>query len=219
MVKGKRFVLNKVFEGFPKEHDLKVEEYELPSLKDGAVYLSVDPYMRAYISEMSVIGNTMMGTQVAKILESKNDKFPPGRYVVGTFGWQTHTISSDERLRLVPDLGGLPPSLCLGVLGMPGNTAYFGFLEICQPKPGETVVVSGAGGAVGSLVGQIAKIKGCTVIGIAGSDEKGKWLTEELGFDHFINYKTANVADELKKVAPNGVDCYFDNVSNNILFK
>ncbi|XP_028144094.1 prostaglandin reductase 1 [Diabrotica virgifera virgifera] len=217
MVKGKRFVLNKVFEGFPKEDDFKMEEYELPSIKYGeflteAVYLSVDPYMRAYISEMSVVGKTMMGTQVAKILESKNAKYPPGKYVVGTFGWQTHTVSNDERLRLVPDLEGLPPSLCLGVLGMPGNTAYFGFLEICQPKPGETVVVSGAAGAVGSHVGQIAKIKGCTVIGIAGSDEKGKWLTEELGFDHFINYKTANVAEELKNAAPKGVDCYFDNV-------
>lgn len=95
------------------------------------------------------------------------------------------------------------------------NTAYFGFLEICKPKPGETVVVSGAAGAVGSLVGQIAKIKGCKVIGIAGSDEKGKWLTEELGFDHFINYKTDDVEKALKEAAPKGVDCYFDNVSRD----
>uniref|UniRef100_A0A6P7FDR9 15-oxoprostaglandin 13-reductase n=1 Tax=Diabrotica virgifera virgifera TaxID=50390 RepID=A0A6P7FDR9_DIAVI len=96
------------------------------------------------------------------------------------------------------------------------NSSYFGLLELCQPKEGETVVVSGAAGAVGSHVGQIAKIKGCTVIGIAGSDEKGKWLTEELGFDHFINYKTANIPEELKKAAPKGIDCYFDNVGREI---
>ncbi|XP_072386098.1 prostaglandin reductase 1-like isoform X2 [Diabrotica undecimpunctata] len=167
MVKGKRFVLQKVFEGFPKESDFKVEEYELPPVKNGeflaeAMYLSVDPYMRAYVSNSSMIGTTMIGSQVAK------------------------------------------------------NTSYFGFLELCQPKQGETVVVSGAAGAVGSHVGQIAKIKGCTVIGIAGSDEKGKWLTEELGFDHFINYKTANIPEELKKAAPKGIDCYFDNVGGEI---
>jgi len=99
---------------------------------------------------------------------------------------------------------------------MPGNTAYFGFLEICKPKAGETVVVSGAAGAVGHHVGQIAKFKGCKVIGIAGSDKKGQWLTKELGFDHFINYKTQNVEEELKKVAPEGIDCYFDNVGGEI---
>ncbi|CAG9836167.1 unnamed protein product [Diabrotica balteata] len=164
MVKGKRFVLTKDFEGFPKESDFKLEEYELASINEGeflaeAVYLSVDPYMRA---KASSVGKTMTGFQVAK------------------------------------------------------HTSYFGFLELCQPKSGETVVVSGAAGAVGSHVGQIAKIKGCTVIGIAGSDEKGKWLTEELGFDHFINYKTANIAEELKKAAPNGVDCYFDNVGGEL---
>ncbi|XP_072386097.1 prostaglandin reductase 1-like isoform X1 [Diabrotica undecimpunctata] len=227
MVKGKRFVLQKVFEGFPKESDFKVEEYELPPVKNGeflaeAMYLSVDPYMRAYVSNSSMIGTTMIGSQVAKILESKNPKFPPGKYVVGYFGWQTHTVASGERAGntfppfLIPDLGELPISLALGVLGMPGNTSYFGFLELCQPKQGETVVVSGAAGAVGSHVGQIAKIKGCTVIGIAGSDEKGKWLTEELGFDHFINYKTANIPEELKKAAPKGIDCYFDNVGGEI---
>ncbi|XP_072386095.1 prostaglandin reductase 1-like [Diabrotica undecimpunctata] len=221
MVKGKRFVLTKDFEGFPKESDFKLEEYELASINEGeflaeAVYLSVDPYMRAKASSWSMVGKTMTGSQVAKILESKNPKFPPGKHVVGNFGWQTHTVSNGESIQLVPDLGELPLSLSLGVLGMPGNTSYFGFLELCQPKSGETVVVSGAAGAVGSHVGQIAKIKGCTVIGIAGSDEKGKWLTEKLGFDHFINYKTANIAEELKKAAPKGVDCYFDNVGGEI---
>lgn len=115
-------------------------------------------------------------------------------------------------IQKLPDLGGLSPSLGLGAIGMPGNTAYFGFLEICQPKPGDVVVISGAAGAVGSLVGQIAKIKGCYVIGFAGHDDKVKWLVEELGFDKAYNYKTADWTASLKEAAPNGVDCYFDNV-------
>lgn len=117
---------------------------------------------------------------------------------------------------VLPKFGNLPSSLGLGHLGMPGNTAYFGFLDICQPKEGEVVVVSGAAGAVGSLVGQIAKIKGCKVIGIAGSDDKCAWLKEEVGFDHAINYKTQSIDDELKKCAPDGIDCYFDNVGGEI---
>lgn len=117
---------------------------------------------------------------------------------------------------MLPSFGKLPVSLGLGHLGMPGNTAYFGFLEICKPKEGEVVVVSGAAGAVGSLVGQIAKIKGCKVIGIAGSDDKCAWLTNEIGFDHAINYKTESIGDVLKQYAPDGVDCYFDNVGGEM---
>ncbi|XP_025829394.1 prostaglandin reductase 1 [Agrilus planipennis] len=226
MMKARKFILVQHFKGLPKKEDVKIVEEELPPLKTGeflaeAVYLSVDPYMRAYEPRFQ-IGSSIIGGQVAKILESKNPEFPVGAYIFGSYGWRTHTvgpIEGDEgmpRQYRLPDFAGHPYSLALGVLGMPGNTAYFGFLDLCKPKEGETVVVSGAAGAVGSIVGQIAKIKKCKVIGIAGSDEKGKWLTDELGFDHFINYKTSNVAQKLKEAAPNGIDCYFDNVGGEI---
>jgi len=227
MVKAKKYVLDKHFCGFPKEGDLKIVEEELPPLKNGeflaeAVYLSVDPFMRAYEPRLE-LGTTFIGYQVAKIIESKSEKYSVGKYIVGAFGWRTHTVSDGTTnvtafpgVWLLPKMDGLPLSLGIGALGRIGNTAYFGFLEICQPKTGETVVVSGAAGAVGSHVGQIAKMKGCKVIGIAGSDEKGKWLVDELGFDHFINYKKADIAKTLAEYAPEGVDCYFDNVGGEI---
>ncbi|KAF2900196.1 hypothetical protein ILUMI_05991 [Ignelater luminosus] len=227
MVKAKKYVLLQHFSGFPKESDLKLVKEELPELKDGeflveAVYLSVDPYMRAYEPRLE-LGTVFIGAQVAKIIESKSREYPVGKYVVGDFGWRSHTIADEKAakseallVQILPDLGQLPLSLGLGILGMPGNTAYFGFLEICEPKAGETVVVSGAAGAVGSHVGQIAKIKGCKVIGIAGDDEKGKWLLDELGFDYFINYKKPYLAKTLAQCAPNGIDCYFDNVGGEI---
>lgn len=157
-----------------------------------------------------------------RVLESKHPKFPKGALVCGSYGWRTHSIFNPDTEKasipsyVLPSFGELPISLGLGPLGMPGNTAYFGFLDICKPKAGEVVVVTGAAGAVGSIVGQIAKLKGCIVIGVAGSDEKCKWLEEKLGFDRAINYKTADVKAELKKAAPDGVDCYFDNVGGTI---
>lgn len=154
------------------------------------------------------------------MLESKNPKYPVGAYVFGYFGWRTFSTFNPEDMEskpyVLPEFGKLPRSLAIGAVGMPGNTAYFGLLEICKPKAGETLVVSGAAGAVGSLVGQIGKLKGLKVIGIAGSDDKCELLLKEWGFDHAINYKTANVDEELKKAAPNGVDCYFDNVGGEI---
>ncbi|CAD6230530.1 GSCOCG00006804001-RA-CDS [Cotesia congregata] len=230
MVVAKKYVVVKYFEGEPKSTDLKLINEELPSLKNGEIlveaeYLSVDPYMRLYIKQ-APLNSTMIGTQIAIIVESKNANYPVGKRIVGHLGWRTHTIINmkdfDEdsllelKPELLPDTGDLPISLGLGVLGLIGHTAYFGLMEICKPKAGETLVVSGAAGAVGSHVGQIGKILGMKVIGIAGSDEKCKWITSDLGFDHAINYNTQDVATELKKVAPQGVDCYFDNVGGEI---
>ncbi|XP_011164079.1 prostaglandin reductase 1 [Solenopsis invicta] len=229
MMKAKKYVLVKHFENEVKPTDLQLVEEELPKLQDGeylaeAEYLSVDPYMRPYVQRFPV-GITMIGGQVAKIIESKNPDFPVGKRVCGYLGWRTHTIVKpntpdnpimNQPAYILPDMGDLPPSLALGVLGMPGNTAYFGLMELCKPKSGETIVISGAAGAVGSHVGQIAKNLGLTVIGICGSDEKCKWLTEELGFDSAINYKTAPIASKLRETAPKGVDCYFDNVGGDI---
>ena len=171
----------------------------------------------------------MIGLQVGKITESRHSRFPEGAFIVGNFGWRTHTVVDPDAYDafhptyLLPPLGPLPRSLGVGHLGMPGNTAYFGLLELCDPKEGETVVVSGAAGAVGMMVGQIAKVKGCRVVGFAGSDEKCRWLEEELGFDRAINYKRGDLSRALQEAAPAGVDCYFDNVggqlSSTVIYK
>ncbi|XP_055526141.1 prostaglandin reductase 1-like [Wyeomyia smithii] len=221
MLIAKKWIYAKAFSGYPTAENFRLEEETLGELKEDeilaeAIFLSVDPYMRPYMGQYPV-GTVMIGGQVAKVVKSKNSKFPEGRFIFGNFGWRTHTICNpsvgDFRAKpyVLPDFGEVPLSLGLGVLGMPGNSAYFGFLEICKPKECETVVVSGAAGAVGSLVGQIAKIKGCTVVGITGTDEKCEWI-KNIGYDYAINYKTQDIKAELKKAAPKGVDCYFDNV-------
>ncbi len=211
----------------PKESDFELVSEPLPPLKDGQIllrtqYLSVDPYMRGRMTGVRSyadpvnIGQLMVGGTVGEVIESRNSAFVAGQIVVGFWGWQEFAVSDGSGLRpLDPNLA--PPSTALGVLGMPGMTAYFGFLEICQPKAGEIVVVSGAAGAVGSLVGQVAKIKGCKVVGIAGSDEKVAWLKDELGFDAAFNYKTtSDFVVRLQQLCPNGVDCYFDNVGGAV---
>ncbi|KAJ8931538.1 hypothetical protein NQ314_015535 [Rhamnusium bicolor] len=209
MVKAKVYILDKRFDGFPKEEFLAE-----------AVYISVDPYMRIREPNLN-LGDTFIGDQVAKVLESKNHKYPVGKYIVGHFGWRTHTVSDGSGsifggTFVLPEFGNLPLSYALGILGMPGNTAYFGFLEILKPKVGQTIAITGAAGAVGSIVGQLAKAKGLTVIGVTGSDEKRKWLVDELGFDQVINYKTADLNKVLPEVAPKGIDLYFDNVGGEI---
>jgi len=213
--------------GMPKESDFKLVESPVPSPGPGemvvkALYVSVDPYMRGRMNDAKSyaapveIGGVMCGGAVGQVIESNNPKFKVGDIVQSEFGWQEYAVSDGKGVRKI-DPSIAPISTAIGILGMPGLTAYFGLLEIGQPKAGETVVISGAAGAVGMAVGQIAKIKGCRVIGIAGTDEKVKYLIDELGFDGAFNYKTTkNYVEELKKLCPKGIDVYFDNVGGTV---
>ncbi|KAM5191584.1 prostaglandin reductase 1-like [Mantella aurantiaca] len=178
-------------------------------------FWSVDPYMRPYSKRTLKDGDVMMGTQVARVVESKNPAYVVGDYYVARAGWTTHFISDGKLLHALPSNWpeSLPRSLALGAVGMPGITAYIGLKEICDPKPGEVLLVNSAAGAVGTIVGQIAKIKGCKVVGSAGSDEKVAYL-KEIGFDEAFNYKTVSSLEEtLKMASPEGYDCYFENVA------
>ena len=213
--------------GFPKLSDFQIVEQPAPIPGDGellleTMWLSVDPYMRGRMSDAKSyaepvkLGDVMVGGTIARVVESKAEGFQAGDIVAAFSGWQRYSIALPKQLRkLDPKLGSVSASL--GILGMPGLTAYFGLLDVCDPKAGETVVVSGAAGAVGSIVGQIAKIKGCRVVGIAGTDDKVKWLVDELGFDAAYNYKTTpNHLAKLRELCPKGIDVYFDNVGGDI---
>jgi hypothetical protein len=213
--------------GYPKLSDFKLISTPIPAPKTGealvrTIYLSVDPYMRgrmnigaSYTAGVQ-IGEVMVGGVVGRVSESANANFQVGDIVVGNLGWQEYAVSNGDNLRKVdPTLA--PISTTLGVLGMPGLTAYFGLLEIGKPRPEETVFVSGAAGAVGSIVGQIAKIHGCRVVGSAGSDAKVDYVVRELGFDAAFNYKTTeDYRAKLAELCPNGIDVYFDNVGGKI---
>ncbi len=187
------------------------------------LYLSLDPAMRGWMNDSKAsyippvgINEVMRALAVGKVTASKNPKFAVGDHVTGLLGVQEYAYSNGQGLTKVdPKLAPLP--VYLSTLGMPGMTGYFGLLEVGQPKAGDTVVVSGAAGAVGSVVGQIAKIKGARVVGIAGGADKCRYLVEELGFDAAIDYKTENVTDALKIHCPDGVNVYFDNVGGDIL--
>ncbi|MEH6618239.1 NADP-dependent oxidoreductase [Maribacter arcticus] len=201
------------------DKELNISEGEI-LLK--STYISVDPYLRGRMSEAKSyippfeIGQPMSSGVVAEVIASKNDNYKKGNFVAGILPWKTQQISNGEGLQKV-DKEKAPLSAYLGILGMTGLTAFLGLHEIGKPKKGETLVVSGAAGAVGSVVGQIGKILGLNVIGIAGSDEKVNMLTSELGFDHGINYKTTkDMKSAIQKAAPNGVDIYFDNVGGPI---
>lgn len=217
-MKAYKYVLKKSFAGVPSDENIELIEFELKDELDEmevlfqSVYLSVDPYMRIFGTEQ---GNVMAGEHLAEVIKTRNGEFPLGTLVLSKAGWQSHYISKGEGTSpLIFDLGSTRLSYTLGILGMPGATAYCGF-NLCEPKSGEVVLVSSAAGAVGHVVGQLAKLKGCTVIGIAGSDEKLNWCKNELGFDHVINYKTSNYSEELSKIAPDGVDIYYDNVGGD----
>jgi hypothetical protein len=209
--------------GLPKVSDFCLAYFPLPTAAAGEVlvrlvYLSLDPYMRSRMSAVGsyappvVVGDVMIGGAVGFVVESRDPKFHAGDVVTGMLGWQEYAVVPGRDLSVV-DPRAAPISTALGVLGMPGLTAYFGLLEICVPRRGETVVVSAAAGAVGMLVGQIARIKRCRVIGVAGSDEKISWLLDELGFDGAVNYKTAtDLDDSLGQLCSDGIDIYFDNV-------
>lgn len=227
MPTNRQFILAARPVGMPKESDFKLQEMPMPKPGEGelliqTLYLSVDPYMRGRMSGVKSyadpvqIGELMVGGAVGRVVESRNPRFQTGDFVEGYWGWQEYAASNSEGLRKIdPRLA--PISTALGVLGMPGMTAYFGFLDICKPQPGETVLVSGGAGAVGSLVGQIAKIKGCRAVGIAGTDDKVNYMTAELGFDAAFNYKsTDDYVAKYKELCPNGIDCYFDNVGGKI---
>ncbi len=224
--KNRRVVLAARPSGEPKEEDFRFEEADVRSPASGQVllrtlYLSLDPYMRgrmnagpSYAPPVE-IGQVMEADAVGEVLESKSAELKPGDLVLGHTGWQEYAVAEANALRkLDPRLA--PISTALGVLGMPGLTAYSGLLNLGQPKPGETVVVAAAAGAVGSVVGQIARIKGCRAVGIAGGKAKCDYVVNELGFDACIDHRTDGLADELAHACPKGIDIYFENVGGPV---
>ncbi len=223
---ARRIVLASRPVGEPKPNDFRLEEVAVPQPGPGQVllrtkWLSLDPYMRGRMSDAPSyakpvgIGEVMEGGTVSEVIASRNDRFTGGDIVVGRTGWQTHALSDGAGLRkLDPALA--PISTALGVLGMPGMTAYCGLLEIGKPQSGETVVVAAASGAVGSVVGQIAKIKGARAVGIAGGADKCRYVTNELGFDDCLDHRAPDFAARLKAACPKGIDVYFENVGGAV---
>jgi NADPH-dependent curcumin reductase CurA len=214
--------------GLIKESDFALREEQVPTPKEGQVlirnlYLSLDPTMRSWVSDVPTyfppvpIGEVMWGTTIGVVEHSRNDQFREGTTVTGFLGWQDYALSNGEGLQALPHNAAIPLTAHFGLFGLVGITAYFGLLDIGKPQAGETLVVTAAAGAVGSLVGQIGKIKGCRVVGIAGSDEKCCWITDELGFDAAINYRTKHVLERLKQACPHGIDVHYENVGGRIL--
>jgi NADPH-dependent curcumin reductase CurA len=225
--RNRRIVLAARPQGEPRDEDFRLEAVDLASPGHDQVllrtiYLSLDPYMRgrmnagpSYAPPVEV-GQVMEGGTISAVVESRSPAFAPGDVVLGYTGWQEYAVASAESLRKL-DPARAPVSTALGVLGMPGLTAYTGLLNIGRPKPGETVVVAAASGAVGSVVGQIAKIKGCQAVGVAGGKQKCDFVMQELGFDACVDHHRTAFPQDLKAACPNGVDVYFENVGGRVL--
>ncbi len=213
------------------ETSIQADNFELvelstPALEPGQflikqTHMSLDPAMRGWMSAATdsyiapvALGDIMRSSGVGEVVESQNDNFPVGTKVAGMMGWTEYLVSNGQGVSVMPK--ELPAEAILSVLALPGVTAYHGFMELAKPHAGETLLVSGAAGSVGTIVGQIAKAEGLRVIGVAGSDEKCRWLTEELGFDAAINYKTDDLEAAVKAAAPDGVDIYFENTGGPI---
>lgn len=226
-MKNKTIIFEKRPEGKPTKDCFRIEENPMPQPNHGEIvlktlFVSVDPYLRGRMSDRKSytsgfnLGEPMQSGIVAEVVDSKNSEYKKGDHVAGNLIWAEYQTTDSKDLRKV-DADAAPLSAYHAILGMPGLTAFLGLMEIGKPQPGETLVVSGAAGAVGSVVGQIGKIKGCRVIGIAGSDEKTDLLKSEFGFDEAINYKTTkNIRKDIAKACPDGVDIYFDNVGGEI---
>ena len=212
--------------GEPNPQDFRLEEAPVAQPGEGQVllrtlYLSLDPYMRGRMNDgpsyaaSVALGQTMVGGTVSRVVASRNTKFREGELVLGSAGWQDYALSDGTDLTPLGDMA--QPSHALGVLGMPGFTAWHGLLKIGEPKPGETVVVAAASGAVGAVVGQIARIKGARVVGVAGGAEKCRYVVEELGFDACVDHRAADFAARLAAACPGGIDVYFENVGGAVL--
>ncbi len=227
MTQNRQILLASRPAGWPTEANFKLVETPLPQPAEGQVlvrshFLSLDPYMRARMDAVKSyarsveVGEVMVGGAVGEVLESRSPRFAKGDFVVGALGWQEYAVADAGAVTKI-DTKLAPPSVYLGALGMPGVTAWVGLIDICRPKAGETVVVSAASGAVGSVVGQLAKAHGCRAVGVAGGTTKCAYVTGELGFDACIDYKAGNLHADLKAATPDGIDVYFDNVGGETL--
>jgi NADPH:quinone reductase len=226
-MKATQIVLASRPKGLPTKENFRFEETKIKELNDNEIllkslYISVDPYMRGRMNDVKSysqpfqVDSPIAGGIVARVIESRDKNFVTGDTVFGMLPWSTYNLEKGQNLRKI-DASIAPLTYYLGILGMPGLTAYFGITDIGKPKAGETVLISGAAGAVGIVAGQIAKIQGAYVVGIAGSDEKCRMLKEEIGFDGTINYSTSkNMRKSIAEACPRGVDVYFDNVGGNI---
>ncbi len=213
--------------GWVTEENFKIVNTPIAKPAQGQIlvrnhYLSLDPYMRGRMNDAKSyaakqeLDEVMVGGTVGEVIESNNPNFKVGDIVTGAYGWQQYGCSDGTGVNKV-DVSRVPMSAYLGVIGMPGVTAWIGLLDICRPKSGETVVVSAASGAVGSAVGQIAKLKGCRAVGIAGGKAKCDYVVKDLGFDACVDYKAGRLSQDLKAATPEGIDCYFENVGGEIL--